>query len=106
MRTTILPKAEDWCQKSVEASPADPKTRSMIELLTTNVKKEFERCMQDCEEVAQYVKEIILGERCDLRYQTNEKFGSLEVAAKLVDPTGNKSVDIINKRYLSEQNQP
>ncbi|XP_068727226.1 retinol dehydrogenase 8-like [Montipora capricornis] len=106
VRTMIIPKAEDWCQNSVEAPAADPKTRTMIELVTTNVKMEVERCMQDCEEVAQYVKEIILGEKCDLRYQTNEKFGSLEVAAKLVDPTGNKSVDIINKRYLSQQNQP
>ena len=58
--------------------------------------------MQSCEEVAQFVQEIILGEKNDLRYQTNQKFGPDEITAKLADPTGNASVDIITKNFFSE----
>ena len=80
----------------------DPKTLSLMKVVRANVKKEIASAMQSCEECSQVVKEIILGEKNDLRYHTNEKFGSVEVAAKLADPTGNMSVDIITKRYCSE----
>ena len=101
--TPIVPKAQDWCHDRVDVSTADPKTLSLMEAVLANIDKEFASAMQSCEEVAEVVKEIILGEKNDLRYQTNEKFGSIEVAAKLADPTGNKSVDIITKRYCSEK---
>ena len=70
-----------------------------------NIEKEFGSAMQTREECAQFVKEIILGEKDNLRCQTNEKFGSKEVAAKLAEPTGNASVNIITARYLSETKQ-
>lgn len=102
MRTPIVSKAQDWCQDSVDPSTADPKTKTLLEMVTRNIMKEFESAMQSCEEVAQAVLEIILGANADLRYQTNEKFGSVEVAAKLADPTGNKSVDVVTERYCIE----
>ena len=83
-------------------STADPKTLSLMKVVRANIEKEFANAMQSCEECSQVVKEIILGEKNDLRHHTNEKFGSVEVAAKLADPTGNMSVDIIAKRYCSE----
>lgn len=70
-----------------------------------NMENEFGKYMQDCEEVAQFVKDIVLGEKCDLRYQTNEEFARKEVAAKLVDPTGKKSVDLVAKRYFLEHDK-
>lgn len=89
----------------VDESSADPKTQSLLELMKMNMKSEFEKYIQDCEEVAQFVKDIVLGEKCDLRYQTNEEFGSKEVAAKFFDPTGNKSVDLVAKRYFCEHDK-
>ena len=105
VRTPIVSKAEEWCQVKVDESSADPKTQSLLELMKMNMKNEFEKYIQDCEEVAQIVKDIILGEKCDLRYQTNEEFGSKEVAAKFFDPTGNKSVDLVAKRYFCEHDK-
>ena len=102
VRTPIVSRAQDWCQERVDTSTADPKTKSLMEVVFANIIKEFDSAMQSCEDVAQVVKEIILEEKSDLRYQTNEKFGSKEVAAKLADPTGNKSVDLVTKRYCIE----
>ena len=50
--------------------------------------------------VAGIVKKIILSEKPNLRYQTNEKFNPDEVKAKLADPTGNVLVDLMNKKYF------
>ena len=105
VRTPIVSKAEEWCQVEVDESSTDPKTRSLLELMKMNMKNDFEKYIQDCEEVAQFVKDIALGEKCDLRYQTNEEFGSKEVAAKFFDPTGNKSVDLVAKRYFCEHDK-
>jgi len=99
--TPIAPKAQDWCKERVDLSTADPQTLHLMDVVVANVQREFASAMQSCEEIAQVVKEIILGDKCDLRHQTNEKYGSVEVAAKLAEPTGNKSVDIITKRYFS-----
>ena len=99
--TPIVPKAQDWCKERVDLSTADPQTLHLMDVVVANVQREFASAMQSCEEIAQVVKEIILGKKCDLRHQTNDKYGSVEVAAKLAEPTGNKSVDIITKRYFS-----
>lgn len=50
--------------------------------------------------VAGIVKKIILSEKPNLRYQTNEKFNPDEVKGKLADPTGNVLVDLMNKKYF------
>ena len=73
-----------------------------MDLVFKIVDSECIKTMQSCEEVAQIVQELILGQRKDLRVQTNDKFGPDEVTAKLADPTGNASVDIIAKRYLTQ----
>ena len=56
--------------------------------------------MQQVNEVADIVKKIILSEKPNLRYQTNENFNPDEVKAKLADPTGNVLVDLMNKKYF------
>lgn len=54
------------------------------------------------EQVAEVVKEVILSENPNFRYQTNKKYCPDEIAAKLADIHGNKSVDIITKRFCDE----
>ena len=53
-------------------------------------------------QVAEVVMEVILSENPNLRYQTNKQYCPDEIAAKLADITGNKSVDIIAKRFCAE----
>ena len=53
-------------------------------------------------EVAENIKEVILSENPHFRYQTNKHYNPDEIAAKLADITGNKSVDIITKRFCAE----
>ena len=103
MQTPIFQKASDWTQENMDATAIDAKTKSLFETAQTNLYRAFGEAMQGSEEVAQIVKDIILGEKKDLRCQTNEKFGPEDIPAKLADPTGNKSVDIITERVLCGQ---
>ena len=105
VRTACVAKALEWGQDRGSTPKVDPKTVDLMNTTIANIEKEFGSAMQTCEECAQFVKEIILGEKDNLRCQTNEKFGSKEVAAKLAEPTGNASVNIITIRYLGETKQ-
>ena len=58
---------------------------------------------QDVNEFAVIVKNIILTDKPNLRYQTNEKFHPDEVKAKLADPTGNVMVDLMVKKYFVKE---
>ena len=102
VRTLASARSAAVLHEKVDLSTVDPKTQSLLELVMTNIGKEFGKHEQTSQEIAHFVKEIIVGEKCNLRFQTNDEFGSLEVASKLADPTGNTSVEIITKRYCCE----
>ena len=53
-------------------------------------------------QVAEVVMEAILSDNPHFRYQTNKHYCPDEIAAKLADITGNKSVDIITERFCAE----
>ena len=59
--------------------------------------------LQDVSELAAMVKNIILTDKPNLRYHTNEKFNPDEVKAKLADPSGNNMVDLMVKKYLVKE---
>ena len=103
MQTPIFEKAGDWIQENLDATTIDPKTKSLFEAAQANLDRAFSDAMQNCEEVAQIVKDIILGEKKDLRCQTNQKFEPEDIPAKLADATGNKSVDVITERFFRGQ---
>lgn len=105
MQTPIFEKASDWNQENLDATAIDPKTQSLFETALVNLDRAFTSAMQSCEVVAQVVKDIILGEKNDLRCQTNEKFEPEDIPAKLADATGNKSVDAITERFFGGQQQ-
>ena len=98
--TPLAAKAQEWSR--ISTPNADPETLNLKSMFSAKIQKEIEGKSQSSEECAQFVKEIILDEKGNLRYQTNEKFGSKEVAAKLAEPSGNSSVDIITTRYFGE----
>ena len=58
---------------------------------------------QHVNEVAEIVKNIILSEKPNLRYQTNDTVFVEEVKAKLADPTGNVLLEMLNKKYLAKE---
>jgi len=64
--------------------------------------QDYKSFVQNVNEVAQIVKKIILSEKPNLRYQTNDTFNPDEVKAKLADPTGNVLVEMLNKKYLAK----
>ncbi|XP_020611788.1 retinol dehydrogenase 8-like [Orbicella faveolata] len=103
VQTPIFEKASDWIQENLDATTIDPKTKSLFEAAQANLDRAFSDAMQNCEEVAQIVKDIILGEKKDLRCQTNQKFEPEDIPAKLADATGNKSVDVITERFFGGQ---
>ena len=103
MQTPINEKASDWVRENVNATTVDPKTKSLMEAVGANLNRTNSDAMQSCEEVAQIVKDIMLGEKKDLRYQTNGKFEPGDIPVKLADPTGNKSVDHITERLFGGQ---
>ena len=59
--------------------------------------------MQSSIEIAEVVKEVILNEKPNLRYQTNEKYNPEEIKGKLVDPTGNALVEMVKKTFLDAE---
>ena len=102
--TPLAAKAQEWSRFSTPNAD-HAKTLNLKSTFSAKMQKEVEDKSQSSEECAQFVKEIILDEKGNLRYQTNEKFGSKEVAAKLAEPSGNSSVDIITTRYFGEIKQ-
>lgn len=63
----------------------------------------FFSTMQSPNEIAEVVKEVILSEKPNLRYQTNEKYNPEEIKSKLVDPTGNTLVEMVKKTFLDAE---
>ena len=63
----------------------------------------FMNTIQSSIEIAEVVKEVILKEKPNLRYQTNEKYNPEEIKGKLVDPTGNALVEMVKKTFLDAE---
>ena len=57
---------------------------------------------QPVDEVAQIVKDAVLAENPDFRYQTTEAFKK-EAAKKFTDPTGDSNVRKVHERYFKWQ---
>ena len=53
---------------------------------------------QKSEEIAEVIKEILLSAKPHFRYITNKKCFVDEMNAKLVDPTGDKLQDVVDKQ--------
>ena len=60
---------------------------------------------QTAEEVADIIKNVILSRAPHLRYQTNSQYAPGEVQAKFSDATGDKAIDLMEKRFYPETKQ-
>jgi len=100
--TSIGENIEAWTEK-YDNPTADQKTLELQEAYGAKFSQAVNSTRQDVREVAEIVKNIILSENPNLRYQTNDKFGLDEVKAKLADPAGNVLVEMLNKKYLAKE---
>ena len=94
---------EAWTKK-YDRPTADTKTTEIFQTFEQRFYSAFdENMVQSGSEVAEIVKNIMLNEKPNLRYHTNEKFNPEQVKAKLSDPTSNVLVDLMNKGYLAKE---
>ena len=93
---------EAWHRK-YDKPTADEESSELLQAFIEKIWPVAEREMQDVKEVAEIVKTIILSEKPNLRYQTNEKWNPEEIKAKLADPTGNVMVELMTKKYFSKK---
>ena len=84
-------------------SEADQKTQELLDTFSGRMYPLFFSTMQSPDEIAEVVKEVILNEKPNLRYQTNEKYNPEEIKSKLVDPTGNALVEMVKKTFLDTE---
>ena len=91
-----------WTNK-YDQPTADQKTLELQGAFGAKIHEAINSAIQNVNEVAEIVKNMILSEKPNLRYQTNDKFGLDEVKAKLADPTGNVLVEMLNKKYLAKE---
>lgn len=88
----------------VDNSTADRKTRLIKERVDARFGEfwaEPENILS-AQQVAEVIKEVILSENPNFRYQPNKYYCPDEITAKLADITGNKSIDLITKRFCAE----
>ena len=93
---------EAWHRK-YDKPTADEESSELLQAFIEKIWPVAEREMQNVKEVAEIVKTIILSEKPNLRYQTNEKWNPEEIKAKLADPTGNVMVELMTKKYFNKK---
>ena len=90
--------------ESVELPTVDQKTRLINKRVFTRFGELLAQpdTVVSPKQVAEVVKEAILSDKPHFRYQTNKNYCPDEIPAKLADVTGNKSIDIVTKRFCAE----
>lgn len=102
MESAIFENMIVWT-KDYEKRTPDQKTLELMETMWGTAAQRIPSTRQSGSEVSEMVKNMILSEKPNLRYQTNDKWGPDEVKVKLADPSGNATVDILVKNYLSKE---
>ena len=93
---------EAWTKK-YDKPTADQKSLELFQTCVGKMHQIMISTFQNVNEVAEIVKNIILSEKPNLRYQINDKFNPDEVKAKFPDATGNLLVEMLNKKYLHKE---
>ena len=84
-------------------STPDQKSQELLETFSGRMFHVFSSTIQSSYEVAEAVRSIILSDRPNLRYQTNDKYNPEELKAKLADPTGNALLEMVKKTFLDAE---
>ena len=89
-------------REGIDTSGADEKTQALLKEALKEMYRTVTEHSQVAEEVASIIKNVLLSSAPHLRYQTNSQYGPREVQAKFSDPTGDKAIDLIERRFYPE----
>lgn len=89
-------------REGIDSSTADDKTQALLQEALKEMYRTVTSHSQTAEEVAHIIKNVILSCKPHLRYQTNSEYGPGEVQAKFSDVTGDKAIDLMEKRFYPE----
>ena len=86
---------------AVTDSPAvDDETRQLLDNYTKKMRAAFTTVVQGPDEVAQVIMEALEADKPHLRYQTNKNYAAV-TASKLVDTTGDKTMELMYQRFFN-----
>lgn len=89
-------------REGIDSSTADDKTQALLQEALKEMYRTVTEHSQTAEEVADIIKNVILSRAPHLRYQTNSQYAPGEVQAKFSDATGDKAIDLMEKRFYPE----
>ena len=89
-------------REGIDTTSADEKTQALLKDALREMYRTFTANSQAAEEIASIIKSVLLSPAPHLRYQTNSQYGPGEVQAKFSDPTGDKAIDLIERRFYPD----
>ena len=89
-------------REGIDTSSVDEKTQALLKEALKEMYRTVTSHSQTADEVAIIVKNVILSATPHLRYQTNTQYGPGEVQAKFSDATGDKAIDLMEKRFYPD----
>lgn len=89
-------------REGIDTSSADEKTQALLKDALKEMYRTVTSQSQSAEELAIIVKSVLLSSAPHLRYQTNSQYGPGEVQAKFSDPTGDKAIELMEKRFYPD----
>lgn len=81
-------------------TPLDDETKQLLDNCVKKMRTAFTTVVQGPEEVAQVIMEALLADTPHLRYQTNKNYAAA-TSSKLVDTTGDSSVELMYQRFFN-----
>ena len=99
MQTDFAKSAKALREAEIDMSAVDPKSQQILGACFKVMYDSFVNKSESADQVAAFVKNVIPCEKPSVRYQTNPRYGVEEVPAKLLDPSGNKPVQVIEHHF-------
>lgn len=99
MVTSFISNLKGMASK-VDMSAADQKSVQLMQSVIARMTDLTASVGQKSEEIADTIKEILLSSKPHIRYLTNKQYGLEEANSKLCDLTGDKLVDVLEKRFF------
>lgn len=98
--TSFISNLKDMAGK-VDLSTADHKSVQLMQSVISRMVDLTANVGQESQEIAKTIKEIVTSKEPQLRYLTNKYYGLEEARSKLCDLTGDKLVEVLEKRFFN-----
>ena len=83
-------------------SSADSKSKELMDTAMKTFFADMQKTIQQCDEVAEVIKDLLLTDKPHLRYQTSERFMTALTNEKFSDLSGDSTVESITKWWFPE----